>query len=51
MAELPVFVISVIATFVPIVIYVIQKKRGKIRTNITYGADEITFEEKYPVKH
>jgi AAT family amino acid transporter len=48
---LPVFVISVIATFVPIVIYVIQKKRGKIRTNIKYGSDEITFDEKYPVKN
>lgn len=47
---LPVFVISVIATFVPIVIYVIQKKRGKIRTNIKYGADEITFDEKFPVR-
>jgi len=47
---MPVFVISVIVTFLPIIIYVIQKKRGKIRTNIKYGADEITFDEKYPVK-
>lgn len=46
---MPVFVISVVVTIVPMVIYVFQKKRGKIRTNIKYGSDEITFNEKYPV--
>jgi AAT family amino acid transporter len=48
---MPVVVISVLCTVVPMIIYVFQKKRGKIRTDIRYGADEITFEEKYPVKN
>lgn len=45
---MPVFVISLIAIFVPIIIFVIQKKRGKIRTDIKLGADEVRFDEKYP---
>jgi AAT family amino acid transporter len=45
---MPVFVISLIAIFVPIIIYMIQKKRGKIRTDIKLGADEVRFDEKYP---
>jgi AAT family amino acid transporter len=45
---LPVFVISLIVIFVPIIIYVIQKKRGKIRTVVTLGADEVSFDEKFP---
>jgi AAT family amino acid transporter len=47
---MPVFVISLIAIILPIVIYAAQKKRGKIRTVVTLGSDEITFDEKYPVK-
>ncbi len=47
---MPVLVISLIAIFVPIIIYVIQKKRGKIRTVVMLGADEVTFDEKYPIK-
>lgn len=47
---MPVLIISLIAIFVPIIIYVIQKKRGKIRTVVTLGADEVTFDEKYPIK-
>lgn len=47
---LPVFVISLIAIFLPIVIYGLQKKRGKIRKVVTLGSDEITFDEKYPLK-
>jgi hypothetical protein len=47
---LPVFVISIIATFLPMIIYAVQKKRGKIRTDIKYGSDEITFDQKYPAK-
>jgi len=43
-------VISLIAIFAPIIIYVIQKKRGKIRTIVTLGADEVTFDEKYPIR-
>ncbi|HWQ79788.1 MAG TPA: amino acid permease [Anaerovoracaceae bacterium] len=45
---MPVVVISLIAIFLPIIIYAVQKMRGKIRTSITYGADEITFDQKYP---
>jgi AAT family amino acid transporter len=47
---LDIFILSMIIIIVPIVIYVVQKKRGKIRTVVTLGADEITFDEKYPVK-
>lgn len=47
---MPVFVISMIAIILPIVIYAYQKKRGKIRSVVTLGADEVTFDEKYPVK-
>ena len=46
----PIFIISAIVTIVPIIIYMIQKSRGKIRTVIKRGADEITFDEKFPVK-
>lgn len=45
---MPVVVISLIAIFLPIIIFVIQKKRGKIRTVITLGADEVKFNDKYP---
>jgi AAT family amino acid transporter len=45
---IPVFVISMIVIFVPILIYVIQKKRGKIRTVVTLGSDEVSFNEKFP---
>jgi AAT family amino acid transporter len=48
---MPVLVISLIAIFVPIIIYVIQKQRGKIRVTVALGADEVTFDEKYPVKN
>lgn len=47
---MPVFVISLTVIFVPILIYAAQKKRGKIRTAVTLGSDEVTFDEKYPVK-
>jgi AAT family amino acid transporter len=45
---MPVVIISLIAIFVPILIYVIQKKNGKIRQNITLGEDEVLFDEKFP---
>ena len=45
-----IFVISVIAIVVPIIIYVYQKKRGKIRLVPVLGADEVLFDEKFPVK-
>jgi AAT family amino acid transporter len=47
---LPIFVISAIVTIAPIIIYRVQKARGKIRTEIKRGADEITFDQKFPVK-
>ena len=47
---IPIFVLSMDIIFVPIVVFQIQKYRGKIRTNITIGADEFTFDEKYPDK-
>lgn len=47
---MPVFIISLIAIFLPIIIYGVQKKRGKIRTVVTLGSDEVTFDEKYPVR-
>lgn len=45
-----IFILSMILIIVPIVVYRIQKSRGKIRTNVVLGADEITFDEKFPVK-
>ncbi|NLF46728.1 MAG: hypothetical protein GX578_00245, partial [Clostridiales bacterium] len=45
-----VFVVALIAVFVPIAIYGVQKKRGKIRTVAVLGADEVTFDEKFPKK-
>jgi AAT family amino acid transporter len=48
---LDIFILSMIIIIVPIVIFVIQKKRGKIRTNIVIGVDEITFDQKFPRKN
>lgn len=45
---MPVVVISLIAIFLPIFVYATQKKRGKIRLVAHLGADEVTFDEKYP---
>jgi len=45
---MPVVVISLIAIFLPIIIYAYQKKQGKIRSVVTLGADEVTFDQKYP---
>ncbi|MEI8216154.1 MAG: hypothetical protein WCF96_03550, partial [Eubacteriales bacterium] len=46
---LPVLIISLIVIFFPIAAYLVQKSRGKIRTIVTLGADEVTFDEKYPM--
>ena len=46
---MPVVIISLIVIFVPIIVYAIQKKRGKIRNIVTLGADEVKFDEKFPV--
>lgn len=48
--EKTIFMISVIIVVVPTVIFMIQKNRGKIRENVQLGADEVTFDEKYPVR-
>ncbi|MDR2157541.1 MAG: amino acid permease [Clostridiales Family XIII bacterium] len=45
---LPIFVMSMIIIIIPIVVFRIQKARGRIRTNIVIGADEVTFDEKFP---
>jgi AAT family amino acid transporter len=47
---IPIFVLSMDVIIVPIVVYAIQKYRGKIRKIITLGADEVTFDEKFPDK-
>jgi AAT family amino acid transporter len=47
-SQIPILIISLLAIFIPVIIYTIQKKRGKIRTNIKLGADEVKFDEKYP---
>ena len=46
--DVAVFVISLIAIFLPIILYVIMKKLGKTRTNVVLGADEVLFDEKFP---
>ena len=50
-AEVQVFIISIIIIVIPVTVFSIQKKRGKIRTTVTLGEDEITFDEKFPVKN
>ncbi len=45
---LPVVIISLIAVFVPITIYKIQKRRGRTRPMITLGFDEVKFDDKFP---
>ncbi|MDR1571097.1 MAG: amino acid permease [Clostridiales Family XIII bacterium] len=47
---LDIFVLSMIIIIVPIIIYTVQKRRGRIRTSITIGMDEVTFDEKFPDK-
>jgi AAT family amino acid transporter len=47
---IPIFLLSMDIIIAPITIFAVQKYRGKIRTNITIGADEATFDERYPVK-
>lgn len=47
---IPVFVISLIVIIVPILIYLFQRSRGRIRTVTTLGADEVLFDQKFPVK-
>ena len=47
---LPIFLLSMDIIIAPIVVYQIQKYRGKIRTKIVIGSDEYTFDEKFPEK-
>ncbi|MDD2483753.1 MAG: amino acid permease [Eubacteriales bacterium] len=42
------FIISITIIIVPIVVYLIQKSRGKIRTTAVLGSDEVLFDEKFP---
>ena len=48
--DLLVFATAMFFIIMPMVVYVIQKKRGKIRTEFTLGADEVKFDEKFPGK-
>ena len=48
--DLLVFATAMFFIIMPMVVYVIQKKRGKIRTEFTLGADEVKFDEKFPDK-
>ena len=43
-----VFIVGVLCTFVPMVLYGIAKKMGRIRTTVVIGNDEVLFDEKYP---
>ena len=47
---LPIFVLSMDIIIIPIALFAIQKYRGKIRTTVTLGSDEVTFNEKFPVR-
>ena len=47
---LPIFVLSMDIIIAPIVVFQIQKYRGKIRNVVVIGKDEITFDEKFPPK-
>ena len=45
---IPIFVLSMDIIIAPIVFFQIQKYRGKIRQKVVIGADEVTFDEKFP---
>lgn len=47
---LPIFALSMDIIIIPIVIYQVQKYRGKIRETIVIGDDEVTMDEKFPPK-
>ncbi|MDR2487346.1 MAG: amino acid permease [Clostridiales Family XIII bacterium] len=47
---LPIFLLSMDIILLPVVGFQVQKWRGKIRTTVTIGADEVTFDEKFPIK-
>ena len=47
---IPIFVLSMDIIIIPIVFYQIQKYRGLIRSKVIIGADEMTFDQKYPAK-
>jgi AAT family amino acid transporter len=47
---IPIFLLSMDVIIAPIAIFAIQKYRGKIRNAIVIGADEVTFDMKYPAK-
>jgi hypothetical protein len=47
---IPIFLLSMDIIIAPIVVFAIQKYRGKIRNTIVIGADEVTFDMKFPPK-
>jgi AAT family amino acid transporter len=47
---IPIFLLSMDIIIAPIVVFAIQKYRRKIRQTLVLGADEITFNQKFPPK-
>jgi hypothetical protein len=47
---IPIFLLSMDIIIAPIVVFAIQKYRGKIRQTLVIGADEVTFNMKFPAK-
>ncbi|MGL4483730.1 MAG: amino acid permease [Anaerovoracaceae bacterium] len=45
-----VFAVAVGVTILPMIVFMIQKKRGKIRDTIEIGDDEVLFDDKFPPK-
>jgi hypothetical protein len=45
---IPIFLLSMDIIIAPVVIFAIQKYRGRIRQSIVIGADEVTFDMKFP---
>jgi len=47
---IPIFLLSMDIIIIPIVIYQVQKWRGRIRQVTILGADEVTFDMKFPIQ-
>jgi amino acid permease len=47
---IPIFLLSMDIIIAPVVVFAIQKYRGRIRKSIVIGADEVTFDMKFPAK-
>jgi AAT family amino acid transporter len=47
---IPIFLLSMDIIIAPVVVFAIQKYRGKIRQTLVIGSDEVTFNMKFPAK-